>query len=259
MTYSVIQTGQATPSREQLAAAFGRAPGLTAADINTLGKDAYGILLKGSERAQAAAMQEALAELGIQTEMVEDAALPELPAPRQLNKADFSPEGLVIYDLMGRGVPLPWSHFALIAAGRVCLTEFKSEITQQIKLVGVANHPSIKVVTERQTAEEQAQHLLIELLTREPAARYNAVADRPESLLLFQCLGGKRSREPLANLTSFVRELARSAPAAILNYGAYNFWQNHDPSFIYSNKTSFYREISWLLWMSATGRLPLPS
>jgi hypothetical protein len=254
MTYAVMQTGLEPPSTEQLEKAFVQVPGLTAFDVLILGKDACGVLVKGFELNRASAMQSALAAQGIATEVVEDAALTELPLARQLNKVDLSPEAFLIYDLMGRSSPLPWNDIAVIAAGRARLTEFTSELTTKLVITSPRDSAP-KVGLARQTREEQKNHLLLEIITRGAALRYNTAADRPEALLLFGCLGERRSREPLPNLLLFVQEMAKYAPAAILNYGACNLCEQRDPSFTYASKTAFYREITWLLWMASTGRM----
>jgi hypothetical protein len=242
------------PSGEQLQNAFQQVPGLTAIDVGILGKDAYGVLVKGLELDQASAMQSALAAEGVETEVVEDAALIELPLARQLTKVTFTPEALQIHDLMGRDFPLEWNDISLIAAGRTWMTDFTSNLVRRV--VGRADMdyaPTVKV--EKVTKEEQREHLLLEIITRGAARRYHVTADPPETLLLFQCLADRRCNDPLTNLSLFVQELAKHAPAAILNYGAFNMCQNLDPSFSYPSKTAFYREITWLLWMVETGRM----
>jgi hypothetical protein len=254
MTYAVMQTGSEPPSMEQLEKAFSQVSGLTAFDVRILGKDAYGVMVKGFELGRASAMQSALAAQGIETEVVEDAALTELPPARQLNKVDLRPEGFLIYDLMGRSSPLPWNDISVIAAGRARLTEFTTELGSRLVATGARdNAPKVRLA--RETKEEQKDHLLLEIITHGAALRYNTVADRPEALLLFQCLGERRSKEPLLNLALFVQDMVKFAPAATLNYGAYNLCEQRDLSFTYASKTAFYRELTWLLWMASTGRM----
>jgi hypothetical protein len=205
-------------------------------------------------------MQSALAAHGVETEVVEDPVLTELPLARQLTKVTFTPEALQIHDVMGRSFPLQWNDILVIAAGRTWMTDFTSDLVSRV--VGLANRgyaprgdyaPKVKV--EKVTKEEQREHLLLEIITRGAALRYHVTADVPETLLLFQCLGECRCNEPATNLSLFVQELARFAPEAILNYGAFHMCETRDPSFSYPSKTAFYREITWLLWMVATGRM----
>jgi hypothetical protein len=255
MTCAVMQTSMEPPSAEQLKNAFQQVPGLTAMDALILGKDAFGVLAKGFEPDRASAMQSALAAQGVETEVVEEAALTELPPPRGLTKVEFTPEALRIEDALGRSCSLAWSDISVIAAGRARLTDFKRNQVQKLEMRGIGAEVSIKVVTAMQTTEEHNYHWLLEIITRGAALRYHLMADRLESLLLFQCLGERRKKDPAQNLPLFVRELARFAPAALLNHGAFYMVEDSNPLFSYPSQTAFYREITWLLWMVSTGRV----
>jgi hypothetical protein len=254
MTYAVMQTGLEPPSAEQLKNAFQEVPGLTAMNVNTLGKDAYGVLVKGFEFDRASAMQSALAAQGVETEVVDDAALTELPPPRPLTKVEFTPEALGIYDLLGQSVPLEWNNISVIASGRTRLTEFTRDLVNKVVTRPAGRHFELKVVTEAVTKEAQQDHLLLEIVTRGAALRYHAVADRIEAHLLFQSLGERRGKDPATNLALFVQDLAKFAPAAVLNHGAFYMCEHSDPLYTYPSQTAFYREITWLLWMVSTGR-----
>jgi hypothetical protein len=258
MTYAVMQTGLEPPSTEQLKNGFQHVPGLTAMDATILGKDALGVLVKGFELERAAAMQSALAAQGVETEVVEEAALTELPPPKGLTKVEFTPEALRIEDVLGRSFPLEWNNILLIAAGRARFTEFKTELVEKLHLARAARHRygyGPTVVAESETREEQKDHWLLEIITRQAALRYRLLADRLESLLLFQCLGERRKKDPAGNLSLFVRDLAQFAPEALLNHGAFYMVEDSNPSFSYPSQTAFYREITWLLWMVSTGRV----
>jgi hypothetical protein len=255
MTYAVLQTGQNSPSIEQLESALQQVPGVTAMDAQILRRDAHGVLVKGFELGRASAMKLALAAQGIEAEVVEDKTLAELPQAMQLNKVGFSPEAFLIYDLVGRSIPLDWNNISVIAAGRARMTEFTTEPATRFA-ASPAKENDTRLASARQTKEEQKDHLLLEIITRGATHRYNTVADRPETIFLFQSLGERRCNEPLLNLAMFVQELAKFAPAAALNYGAYQLCENRDATFTYRSKTAFYREITWLLWMLSTGRMP---
>jgi hypothetical protein len=255
MSYAVMQTDVDPPPAEQLRNAFVEVPELTAMDAAILGKDAFGVLAKGFELAQAAAMQAALAAQGAGTEVVEEAALTELPPLKPLTKVEFTAEALQVFDYLGRSIPLEWNDIMVIAAGRARLTEFKTEMVDKVKLVSAGRHFALKVVTEASTKEERNEHWLLEIITRGARLRFHAKADEPEAMLLFQCLGERRGRDAAGNLTLFVRELAKFAPAAVFNHGAFFMRENGDPSFAYASQTAFYREITWILWMISTGRV----
>jgi hypothetical protein len=147
----------------------------------------------------------------------------------------------------------------VVAAGRVRLTEFKSDLVDKVVTRAAGRHIQLKVVTEVVTKEEKKDHLLLEIITTGAALRYRAVADHPEAHLLFQSLGERRVREPAVNLALFVQELAKFAPEVLLNHGAYYMCENSNPAFTYPSQTAFYREITWLLWMVTSGRTEPPS
>jgi hypothetical protein len=253
MSWCVMQTELDPPPAEQLKIAFAQVPELTALDAANLGRDSFGVLARGFEQAQAEAMRAALAEQGSATEVVQESSLPELPPPQKLSKVEFTPDALCVDNLMGRVVQVPWAEILLIAAGRIRLTEFVTELEDKI-CVGSGKSRGLEVRTESSTREQRNEHLLLEVITRGAAQRFNTVADNPETALLFQCLGEQRSRVPAANLCLLVRELSKSAPNAILNHGAFFMRENNDAGFLYPSKGAFYREITWLFWMVATGR-----
>jgi hypothetical protein len=256
MTYAVMQKALEPPLAEQLRNAFQQVPGLTALDVTTLGRDAFGVLMKGGELEQATALQSALAAQGVETEVVEDTVLAELPTPRLLTKVVFTSDGLGIYDVLGRCVPLQWNSIEVIAAGKVRVTEFKHDLVSNLVTRSNEDYGALRLATQAVTKEAQADHLLLEILTTGAAARYHAIADRPEAHLLFQSLGERRGKDAAQNLALFVQDLAKAAPGAVLNHGAYFMCEEGDPSFAYPSRTAFYREIAWLLWMDATGQTP---
>jgi len=255
MSYSVMQTKFEALSQEQFEDALRQVPGLTAMDVNILGKDAFGVLAKGFELEQASAMQTALATQGVEAEIVADDALPQLPPPRQLIKAQFTPEALLMDDLMGRSSRLEWNDIQVIAAGRARLTEFTTELVDKVVGSYATRELAPRIITQAIRKEEQKEHLLLEIITRGAAARYHTIADKPETAVLFQCLGEERGKDPAANLAVLVQELAKLAPAALLNYGAQCMNENNDPTFYYPSKQAFQREIIWLLWMVSSGRV----
>ena len=64
----MTQTGLVPPSAVQLENSFHEVPGMTAMDVSSLGKDAYGALAKDLELERALAMQSALAAQGVTEE-----------------------------------------------------------------------------------------------------------------------------------------------------------------------------------------------
>lgn len=249
-----MQNGAKPPTGDQLQNVFAQVPGLTSVDATLMAKDAHGVLMKGLDAETAGLMRKAFADEGVETEVVDESVLMELPTPIQLTRAGFMERGLSIDNMAGRILELAWNDVFLVAAGRVRLAEFKEHIREQTS--GLANDdytPALQL--EAETTEEQRDHWLLEVITTNASARYHIVADKPESMLFFQCLGDRRVKEPQGNLELFLADLATRAPRAVLNHGAFCLRGGASRDFFYPTQTAFYREITWLLWVASSGRL----
>ena len=106
--FVVLQKDLNPPSREALARACARVPGLTAADAGIMHKDAFGILIKDFPQASALVFHEALLQEGVETEVVEQHALPALPAGKTVPRLDAEVTGLRVHDALGRVTLVPW-------------------------------------------------------------------------------------------------------------------------------------------------------
>src|ERR1035438_5342249 len=98
------------------------------------------------------------------------------------------------------------------------LTDFTTDLVDKLVMTPAGRNYAPKVRMETVTREEHKDHLLLEIITCGAALRFHTMADRPEAHLLFQCLGERRGKDPAANLSLFVQDLAKFAPAAILYY-----------------------------------------
>ena len=247
MAYAVMQTMPEPPTVEQLKIAFRGVPGLTEVDASTLGKDAYGVVVRGFELEAATALKETLAAQGVETEVVDEATLPKLPESRVVHRADCTPEGLVIYDPMDRSFCLDWQNIWVIAAGMVRMSDFiRVEVARQAVHRG-KGMPS--VTYNRETKEEQTDHAVVEVIITRAALRYTLKMDRLDCMS-FEYLGSRRTQNWAENFSLMVRDMIQSAPQAALNRGAYSFReQAAEPySVNYSSKSAFYEEITWILW-----------
>src|SRR5687768_9952591 len=124
MPYAVLQTDLNPPRIDQLQRAVRFVPGLTPGDAHILGKDAFGILVKNFSEEQAGSLQRALRDEGMETEIVDQSLLPEIPPKKIVHRLDCLPEHLLIFDPLGRSFSLDWRHVMVVAAGAVRLTEF---------------------------------------------------------------------------------------------------------------------------------------
>jgi hypothetical protein len=250
MTCSLMQTTLEPPTTEQLKQAFRGVPGLTAMDAFTLGRDAYGVLVRSFERERAEALKSALAAQGVETELVEDASLPVLPEARLVHRIDCTPGALLIYDSLNRSFPLKWEDIMLIAAGQVNLTEFKDVRTETkvpSRSYGRFGGGSEKTIVDHNLKEEHHDRWLLEFVLAGAALRYNLNADlaRPT---LFLGLGERQTSDLAANFKLLVQDMLKGAPQAAINRGAYYLRENSLEPFRYPAKKMFYEEMVWLLW-----------
>ena len=243
MPYAILQTDLTPPSLDQLKRAFRTVKFLTEVDAHTLGNDAFGILVKNLDADRAAALQSALRAEGVETEIADQRALPEMPATKFVARLDCLPDGLLIYDPLGRSFRLEWGHLLMIAAGNVRLTDFARVEKTRYETRYDWGHPSVEQVTDVSTKEEQNQHLVLELILTRAVARYSVTADK----FNFAYLGPRRTKNLPENFALLVRDLIQFAPQAALNRGAFHLRENTGAPFTYPSKNAFFEEIIWLL------------
>ena len=243
MPYAVLQTELRTPTIEQMARAFRSVPGLTPADAQILGRDAFGILVKDFSEAQAGKLQGALRDEGVETEIVEQSLLPALPPIKFVHRLDCTPEHLLIYDPLGKTFALEWRHIMFIAAGAVRLTEFVREPRKPKTRVTTGRYQT-PVYIESDTKEERHFHLLCEIIITGAAVRYSFAADK----FNFTGLGERNLKNTVANFSLLVRDLVQFSAQVALNQGAEALRQDATKFFSYPSKNAFYEEIVWSLW-----------
>ncbi len=87
MPYAIMQKTLVPPSREQLVEAFRALPELTDYDAAPMAKDAFGILVERLPLAKAGRLLQALHAAGVEAEMIDHDALPQLPASYPIRRA----------------------------------------------------------------------------------------------------------------------------------------------------------------------------
>jgi hypothetical protein len=219
--YALLQQTLELPALESLRRAFESVRCLVAADAPGVANDAFGILVRDLELADAQRLQSALQTEGIQTELVPMPALPAMPPTRFVRRIEFGAQALLIYDPIGRPVPIEWRHLILLAAGRV-----RGELT-------------------------------LDLMLTEGVTRFSLLADGANPVL-FRSLGADQDPEVTTNFTRLVGRLADRAPQAMLNRGAWSLRQSPPVWFDYPSKNAFFEEILWMLHRlrQARGRNP---
>jgi hypothetical protein len=248
MNFAVLQKTLDIPPVEKIEQALMSVKGFTRVDAHIFANDAYGILVKNLSAEQATAFSQALFGQGIESEVVADNELIPLPPTKFVQRLDCTPEGLLIYDPLGRSFPLPWQHVLLIAAGCVRVTDFN----RVAKEVWVDDRDGGQTrVTDYRNVEERNSRLLLEIVVSGAVLRYSVSAEK----FRFDYLGGRRTKNLPENFALLVQDLTALAPHAMLNRGTYFLKQNEN-LFPYPTKNAFFEEITWLLWrMKREGRI----
>lgn len=245
MPYAILQTDLTPPALDQLKQAFRSVDFLTDVDAHTLGSDAFGILVKNLTADHAASLQGALRTEGVETEIVDQRALPEMPPTKFVGRLDCLPEGLMIYDPLGRGFQLEWGHLMMIASGDVRLTEFtRVQRVRRRPRLDRYGHIQDEPEVEVSTREELKFHLLLELVLTRGVQRFSVTADR----FNFIYLGERRTQSIPDNFALLVQDLIHFAPHAAVNRGAFHIREDARDWFSYPSKNAFHEEIIWLLW-----------
>jgi hypothetical protein len=248
MAYCLVQSDNAVPAADQLRRAFKSLELLTEADAVKLAKEACGILAKNLSPDNASRLQRALAAEGVPTEMMDATQLPRLPDVKFVRRLAVHPQALLIYDPLGRTVPVPWQHVALIVAGTVRHFGVSATRTEEtVKTFDPIRGFRTKVVSDLRHKVEDDARLLLDIFLTGGTIRFEIEAeafmfkycfDRPE-LNLAQKLG------------LLIQMLAQNAPHAMMNRGAVALRDGSAGSATHASKAALFDECVWLLWQIA--------
>ena len=248
MPCCLVQAEFVAPSADQLKRAFKSLKALTDADAVKLANDACGILIKNLSSDDAGLLQRALKSEGVTTEIVDAGDLPRLPDAKFVRRMECQSESLVIYDPIGRAVPVPWQHLILIYAGTV--RHFDMTATRTEKKVATFDPirgARTKVVTEVRHKVEDDSALLIDIFLTGGAIRFQTEAAAFQFKFCFD--------RPELNLARkaglLVQMLADHAPQAGLNRGAKALRDGLPENAVYASKAALFDESTWLMWRMA--------
>jgi hypothetical protein len=239
MPYAVLQRGLEVVPQQTLAGAISSIPGFTTDDAGMLSRRAFGILLMKLELDQANALQLALKQEGVETEVVDQARLQPLPAPQKLKRADCQPTGLVLYDALDGQRTVDWQQVILLATGRVTVSDF---VEQEPYMVAFDSHSGPVRVNAR-FREKNQSHVLLDIFLRD-GSRFE-VLDRE---FRYDYLGQRMVVDTWRNFTMFVRDLASFSKDAALNRGVTGMLQEPSRVFDYPNRKAFEAESLFLLY-----------
>jgi hypothetical protein len=240
--FAVLQTTLDIPPVGAMQRAFSHVPFLVAQDAHTLGRDAFGILINRLSQSDALLVVNCLATEGIRTEAVAQANVPEVPATRYVKRITLQEEGLEIFDPIGRGILVGWSHFGLLTAGAVRTLDPDVRPT---RLDFLRDHEGrLRGLTTKRGPKPPAKKVHIDLVVGRGAGRFTLEAD---PVLLAGALGRSLSGDMEEAVAEVVGRLHGRAPGMWLNRGAAAL-QEGKALFEYPSRNAYHEEMIWFLW-----------
>jgi hypothetical protein len=255
--YAVLQQSLEIPPVERLRRAFESVRGLTAADAPGVANDAYGILLKNLSAADAQVLKTALQAEGILTEVVPEQMLPQLPPTKFVRRLEFGQDALLIYDPLGRRMPVEYRHLLILAAGTVDTVESRrsdsgASILPKMDRVSILRLELEDPNHDRWTRQREVRipRRCIELILTGGLVRFTIEVEVNQKLL-FKVLSDRQTGDLDADLALLIRQLSAAASGALLNRGAFLLRANPSASHAYPSRNAFREEIIWMLWQVA--------
>jgi hypothetical protein len=205
-TYSLLQVSlDQRIDRRALEEASTVAGSVARADCARMERDLFGILISGLPLAEASAFQAELRRWDFPTDVVADAALPQLHEPFTVQAVELIGEVLVFADAMGRKQTRPLTDLVFMAGGFVAQTgvEFR------LDFFFWASPNRLRLAVNEMT--------------------------------MFFYQGRRiRLRDP-AGIHAMIDELLGLLPPERLNQGL----KNHNQPFLYPARTSYEEELRW--------------
>jgi len=236
MPYAVLQTLVQQPSLDQLVRIYASVEGLTDLDAAHRAGDAVGILGINLDGADAKALWSAARGAGIETSIVDQSVLTQLPPARKVKRCDCLDRGIELYDSMGRQRVLAWKDVRIVGVGWIA----RRQVSQQDLPIYMGETGGPFPVVREATAVTT----IVDLFVCDDPRRLRLDA----SELLYHYLGASAPSDPMARFDILVRDLTRGAGDALINSGA-EYLIAEGEHRLYRSMPIFERELVWLHWI----------
>ncbi|MCO5051352.1 MAG: hypothetical protein M9920_03525 [Verrucomicrobiae bacterium] len=242
-SYAILLRDAGSPNADAIRRAFRVFRHLTDADAIRLAANAQGILMRHLRVDEAKAFHHALTQEGVNVALVKEEALHFLPASQRVQRLEFTPETLSVFDHLGQGTPLAWSEITLLAAGAVPHLEIGSPQAQPAAMERPAG-----LWPRRSGGPHQLKTgrlFILELVNAEGTKRFEIQAHEFHFVPLIPAAPTDSLMEKFVRLT---RALVQRAPGAQLNRGALDIREGVDLVRGYPSHQAMLDEIVWLWW-----------
>jgi hypothetical protein len=245
MKHILVQTDPAAPTSDQLKEAFRGVKGLTAVDAAKISRQAYGVLVRGLAAEDAVALQQSLRGQGVGIQAVPETDIPQLPEPKHTRRLELTPEAMLVYDSIGRPVPVEWKHIALVAAGIVPRVNIVSFTTEEVEIsLEIDGWARRDVVTKLNHKLETNAQLVLDVIVSGGKMRFQVESRE----FLYKYAVDRPDLDAHQRLGELVRMVMGRAPHALLNRGAAQLRDNAPLPLLYASKAAFADESAWILW-----------
>jgi hypothetical protein len=255
MQYVVVQKETTAPTADQWRRALKPVKHLAEADAARLAREVRGLLIKNVSLEEGLAVQTALQAEGVLTEVVPAGELPALPVAKFVKRLELQPQALLVYDPLGRALPVPWSEVTLLSAGAVRHFGITESATQEwVRSYNPMGGLGFTLQTEVRHDIEDQQQFRLEIFLGRAAMRFEIEA----ATFLFKFVSDRPELNAGEKLALLVQHLARQAPQATLNCGA-QAMRDSTPPVAYASKAALADESIWLLWQRASMAMAAPA
>jgi len=245
MNYAVLQIDPVPATVEQFKQAFRALKQFTAADAVKMARQSAGILGKHLSAQDATLLQQAFQTQGVAAEAVPQTQLPALANVKFTKRVEFQPQALMIYDVLGRAVPVEWTKIEVIATGivpRVNTVSFEKEESELV-MGGEFGVQEVTVTTLGHRLETDSV-LTLDLIVAGGAMRFQMEGDN----LLFKYAFDRPELDARQKFAELARQIIQRTPGAQLNRGATQLRDGAPLPALYASKVAFADESAWLLW-----------
>jgi hypothetical protein len=244
MQYAIVQTSLIVPSVVQMQKALQVLPQFAGNDASLIAQDACGVIVHNLNEADAHFTCRALIKEGVDCEVVEETAMPALPSVIKMRRFDCEREHLILYDLLGRKLPIPWANVVLVAAGSMPMNRSDDAGKRRSQPQGSAvGSPSRGSATDEDRFIRRESILDFLLDVDDRLARYRFESTTAQ----YEYLGGRRSIDEDQNFGSLVGDMTSHATGAVFNRGATSLAVDGRTTYAYNSVRAFEEETIWQL------------
>lgn len=258
--YALMNYGSDDLDHEVFARAFRGVPGLTPVDARTVGRPECGVLIRNLTREQGAVLQSNLKAGGIETEVVSQSALPNLPNSKVIRSMEIAADALTLRDCLQHAVRIGVHDLKLVAAGSVRMATFPRERkeVEETRIEWVhCLHGGFPIVRReirvRHVERESEQWALrAEILSPIVTQCFTIEGERFD----YSCLGAAMTDDISANFCVLIRELAAKFSPPLISRGVRSIIADPPEFAYYPSKDAFRDELVWLLWREQASLAP---